>query len=68
MPRTPRLTVTCGRNSTLTYEVFDAAIRGRVRRGFVEGAGFGVEALLERVGYPEEVETKRAYLLARRRT
>jgi ubiquinone/menaquinone biosynthesis C-methylase UbiE len=32
----------------------------------VEGAGFHVEMRLERTSYPEEVETRRAYLLARR--
>ncbi|MGD0254596.1 MAG: class I SAM-dependent methyltransferase [Acidimicrobiales bacterium] len=36
--------------------------------GPLEGAGFVVEARLERTNYPEEVETRRAYLLARRRT
>ncbi len=30
-------------------------------------AGFDVEAQLERTNYPEEVETRRAYLMARRR-
>jgi len=34
----------------------------------IEGAGFGVEVRLERTSYPEEIETRRAYLLARRRT
>jgi SAM-dependent methyltransferase len=33
----------------------------------LESAGFVVEAALERLHYPEEVETRRAYLLARRR-
>ncbi len=28
--------------------------------------GFGVEAWLERTSYPDEVETRRGYLLARR--
>ncbi|HUC38425.1 MAG TPA: methyltransferase domain-containing protein [Acidimicrobiales bacterium] len=32
----------------------------------LESAGFTVEAKLERVNYPQEVETRRAYLLARR--
>jgi SAM-dependent methyltransferase len=32
----------------------------------MERAGFRVEAQLERTSYPEEVETRRAYLLARR--
>jgi len=32
----------------------------------MEGAGFSVEAKLERANYPEEVATTRAYLLARR--
>ena len=32
----------------------------------LQGAGFVVEVRLERLSYPEEVETKRAYLLARR--
>ena len=30
------------------------------------GAGFEIEAQLERTNYPEEVETRRAYLVARR--
>jgi ubiquinone/menaquinone biosynthesis C-methylase UbiE len=34
----------------------------------LEGAGFAVEARLERTSYPEEVDTRRAYVLARRRT
>jgi ubiquinone/menaquinone biosynthesis C-methylase UbiE len=34
----------------------------------LEGAGFAVEARLERTSYPEEVNTRRAYVLARRRT
>jgi SAM-dependent methyltransferase len=33
----------------------------------IERAGFRVEMRLERVNYPREVETRRAYLLARRR-
>jgi ubiquinone/menaquinone biosynthesis C-methylase UbiE len=33
----------------------------------LDGAGFDVEARLERVNYPAEHPTKRAYLLARRR-
>jgi SAM-dependent methyltransferase len=33
----------------------------------LEGAGFVIEAQLERTNYPEEVETRRAYLIARRR-
>jgi SAM-dependent methyltransferase len=33
----------------------------------LEGSGFRVEMRLERVSYPGEVETRRAYLLARRR-
>lgn len=33
----------------------------------LEDAGLAVEARLERVNHPEEVETRRAYLLARRR-
>jgi SAM-dependent methyltransferase len=32
----------------------------------LEAAGFVVEARLERASYPEEVETRRAYLVARR--
>lgn len=32
----------------------------------MDGAGLPVEARLERVNYPHEVETRRAYLLARR--
>jgi len=32
----------------------------------LEGAGFTVEARLERANYPAEVQTRRAYLLARR--
>lgn len=32
----------------------------------LEAAGFVVEARLERTSYPEEIETRRAYLLARR--
>jgi SAM-dependent methyltransferase len=32
----------------------------------VEAAGFAVEAQVERVHYPEEVETRRAYVMARR--
>ena len=31
------------------------------------GSGFEIEAQLERTNYPEEVETRRAYVLARRR-
>jgi SAM-dependent methyltransferase len=34
--------------------------------GAVEGAGLAVQATLERVAYPEEVATRRGYLLARR--
>jgi ubiquinone/menaquinone biosynthesis C-methylase UbiE len=34
----------------------------------MEGAGLRVEVRLERTSYPEEIETRRAYLLARRRT
>ncbi len=34
----------------------------------MEDAAFLVEARLERTSYPEEVETRRAYLLARRQT
>jgi hypothetical protein len=33
----------------------------------VEEAGLGVEARLERVSYPGEADTRRGYLLARRR-
>jgi len=33
----------------------------------LDGAGFDTEARLERTNYPEEVETRRAYLQARRR-
>jgi ubiquinone/menaquinone biosynthesis C-methylase UbiE len=33
----------------------------------LDAAGFEVEARLERTNYPEEVETRRAYLVARRR-
>jgi SAM-dependent methyltransferase len=36
--------------------------------GVLEDAGFRVEARLERASYPQEVETRRAYLLARRQT
>ncbi|HEY5989312.1 MAG TPA: class I SAM-dependent methyltransferase [Streptosporangiaceae bacterium] len=32
----------------------------------MEDAGFRVEARLERMSYPEEIETRRAYVLARR--
>lgn len=32
----------------------------------LEAAGFEIEAQLERTNYPEEVETRRAYILARR--
>lgn len=32
----------------------------------MERAGFGVEMRLERLSYPQEVQTRRAYLLARR--
>jgi SAM-dependent methyltransferase len=32
----------------------------------LDAAGFEIEAQLERTNYPEEVETRRAYLLARR--
>ena len=32
----------------------------------LEAAGFEMEAQLERTHYPEEVETRRSYLLARR--
>ncbi|HLM62757.1 MAG TPA: class I SAM-dependent methyltransferase [Acidimicrobiales bacterium] len=34
----------------------------------LERAGFAVEAVLERASYPEEVETRRSYILGRRRT
>jgi SAM-dependent methyltransferase len=34
--------------------------------GLLAGAGFAVEAVLERTSYPEEVETRRTYVLARR--
>jgi SAM-dependent methyltransferase len=34
----------------------------------LEDAGFVVDAILERANYPEEVETRRAYILARCRT
>jgi SAM-dependent methyltransferase len=34
--------------------------------GHLEGAGFVLDARLERGNYPQEVETQRAYLLARR--
>jgi len=34
----------------------------------MEGAGLGVEARLERINYPEEHDTRRGYLLARRRS
>lgn len=34
--------------------------------GLLGAAGFALEAQLERAPYPEEVETRRAYLLARR--
>jgi ubiquinone/menaquinone biosynthesis C-methylase UbiE len=34
----------------------------------MEDAGFLVEVRLERTSYPEEIETRRAYLLARRQT
>lgn len=34
--------------------------------GAIEGAGFHIEMRLERVSYPGEVDTRRAYLLARR--
>ncbi len=34
----------------------------------LEDAGFAVEVRLERINYPEEVETRRAYILARRRS
>jgi hypothetical protein len=30
-------------------------------------AGFEIEAEMERTNYPEEVETRRAYVMARRR-
>jgi hypothetical protein len=33
----------------------------------LEAAGFEIEAQLERRNYPEEVETGRAYVVARRR-
>jgi SAM-dependent methyltransferase len=33
----------------------------------LEAAGFAVEVRLERTSYPEEIETRRAYLLARRK-
>jgi len=36
--------------------------------GAMEDAGLGVEARLERTSYPEEHETRRGYLLARRRS
>jgi hypothetical protein len=32
----------------------------------MERAGFRVEMRLERLSYPQEVQTRRAYLLARR--
>ena len=34
--------------------------------GLMEGAGLRVEARLERVSYPQEIDTRRAYLLGRR--
>jgi len=34
--------------------------------GAIERAGFQTEMSLERVSYPGEVDTRRAYLLARR--
>ena len=36
--------------------------------GAIERAGFQTEMRLERVSYPGEVETRRAYLLTRRQT
>jgi SAM-dependent methyltransferase len=39
----------------------------RVLVEVLEAAGFEIEAQLERANYPEEVETRRAYLLGRRR-
>lgn len=36
--------------------------------GVMEDAGLRVEARLERASYPQEVQTRRAYLLARRQT
>jgi hypothetical protein len=33
----------------------------------MEGAGFGIDARLERRNHPGEVETRRGYLVARRR-
>jgi len=32
----------------------------------IEAAGFSLEMAAERVAYPEEADTRRAYLLARR--
>jgi SAM-dependent methyltransferase len=32
----------------------------------LERSGFGVEAVLERVAYPEEIDTRRTYILARK--
>jgi ubiquinone/menaquinone biosynthesis C-methylase UbiE len=34
--------------------------------GAIEGAGFVLQATLERVAYPDEVATRRAYVLTRR--
>jgi hypothetical protein len=34
----------------------------------MEGAGLPVEARLERASYPQEIQTRRAYFLARRQT
>jgi hypothetical protein len=33
----------------------------------LEAAGFGIQMRLERVSYPGEADTRRGYLLARRR-
>jgi ubiquinone/menaquinone biosynthesis C-methylase UbiE len=52
-----------GQSVDLDFRFLDAREVVKV----LHAAGFDVEAQLERTNYPEEVETRRAYLLARRR-
>jgi hypothetical protein len=51
-----------GQRVDLDFRLLDTGALVQV----LDGAGFEIEAQLERTSYPEEVETRRAYLLARR--
>ena len=48
----------------MDFRFFEPAFIAEV----MEGAGLRVEARLERASYPQEVQTRRAYLLAQRQT